>query len=130
MAVFRSLGSDDLPSAARRITIISTTNTDENTPGRIPADATNPTPKASPALRRAQTLATNLGRYLASVPVSIAFAVVIVIAAVLTGTAFGYVSKHTLDVWGTGVQAVFTDGQWWTVFSALSSPTPWSRVTR
>ncbi|MFZ4894902.1 bifunctional lysylphosphatidylglycerol flippase/synthetase MprF [Plantibacter sp. Mn2098] len=64
----------------------------------------------------------NLGRYLASIPVSIGFASIVVIAALLAGTAFRYLPKQTLATWGTGVEVVFSDGQWWTIFSALVVP--------
>ena len=62
------------------------------------------------------------GRYLATVPLSIGFAAVILITALVTGTFFGAPSDVTQHAWSAGVTTVVDEGHWWTVFTALFIP--------
>ncbi|MGG7510201.1 bifunctional lysylphosphatidylglycerol flippase/synthetase MprF [Plantibacter sp. YIM 135249] len=63
-----------------------------------------------------------IGRYLASVPVAVGFAFVILTAALVSGTAFATATTLAVAQWGTGVETVFADGHWWTIFTALVIP--------
>ncbi|QJU54457.1 phosphatidylglycerol lysyltransferase domain-containing protein [Herbiconiux sp. KACC 21604] len=61
-------------------------------------------------------------RYLATIPLSIAFAVLILITSLVAGTFFGPPSEITEDTWAAGVTTVVDMGHWWTVFTALFIP--------
>lgn len=62
------------------------------------------------------------GRYLATIPLSIGFAVLILITALLAGTFFGAPSQTTQDAWAAGVTTVVDQGHWWTIGTALFIP--------
>ncbi|MCS5734857.1 phosphatidylglycerol lysyltransferase domain-containing protein [Herbiconiux daphne] len=62
------------------------------------------------------------GRYLRSVPLSIAFAAIIVVTALVTGTFFGEASADTQAYWSAGVITVVEMGRWYTIFTALFIP--------
>ena len=55
-------------------------------------------------------------------PVSIAFAVVILVTSLVAGTFFGSPSETTQLTWAAGVTTVIDMGHWWTVFTALFIP--------
>ncbi len=62
------------------------------------------------------------GRYLATIPLSIGFAALILVTALITGTFFGAPSEATQNAWSAGVTTVVDQGHWWTVFTALFIP--------
>jgi lysylphosphatidylglycerol synthetase-like protein (DUF2156 family) len=65
---------------------------------------------------------TFAGRYLSTIPVSIGFAALIVVTALVTGTFFGAASADTQAYWSAGVITVIDMGRWWTIFTALFIP--------
>jgi lysylphosphatidylglycerol synthetase-like protein (DUF2156 family) len=65
---------------------------------------------------------TFAGRYLSTIPVSIGFAALIVVTALITGTFFGAASADTQAYWSAGVITVIDMGRWWTIFTALFIP--------
>jgi lysylphosphatidylglycerol synthetase-like protein (DUF2156 family) len=62
------------------------------------------------------------GRYLATVPLSIGFALVILVTSLTVGTFFGAPSTATQEQWAAGVTTTIDMGHWWTVFTALFIP--------
>ncbi|WP_291047915.1 phosphatidylglycerol lysyltransferase domain-containing protein [Herbiconiux sp.] len=62
------------------------------------------------------------GRYLATVPVSIAFAAVVLVTSLIAGTFFGAPSETTQYAWAAGVTTVIDMGHWWTIVTALFIP--------
>jgi phosphatidylglycerol lysyltransferase len=61
------------------------------------------------------------GRYLASIPVSIAFAGIVIVAAWVTGT-LGGASKTTIRWWAASVETTIDSGHWWSVVTAIVIP--------
>ncbi|WP_066041675.1 bifunctional lysylphosphatidylglycerol flippase/synthetase MprF [Herbiconiux solani] len=62
------------------------------------------------------------GRYLRTVPFSIAFAAIILVTALVAGTFFGTASADTQAAWAAGVTTTVDLGTWWSVFTALFIP--------
>lgn len=58
-------------------------------------------------------------RYLASIPLSIGFAALLLVTAVIAGTILQPASKETLDAWSAGVTTTVDGGRWWSILSAL-----------
>lgn len=77
-------------------------------------------PERSPG--RLARVAGWLLRYLRSIPVSLGFAIIVVVGAVATGTSSARVSETVLETWGAGLATTIGDGQWWTVVTALIVP--------
>ncbi|MGD8195622.1 bifunctional lysylphosphatidylglycerol flippase/synthetase MprF [Herbiconiux sp. P18] len=65
---------------------------------------------------------TFAGRYLATIPLSLGFAAVILLTSLVVGTFFGPPSEVTADTWAAGVTTVVDEGHWWTVLTALFIP--------
>jgi lysylphosphatidylglycerol synthetase-like protein (DUF2156 family) len=65
---------------------------------------------------------TFAGRYLATIPLSIGFAVLNLVTALVTGTFFAPASADTQAAWAAGVTTVVDMGSWWTIFTALFIP--------
>jgi lysylphosphatidylglycerol synthetase-like protein (DUF2156 family) len=63
-----------------------------------------------------------IGRYLATIPLSIGLAVLVIITALITGTFFGPASDASADLWSAGVTSTIDMGHWWTIFTALWVP--------
>ncbi|MFC6356396.1 bifunctional lysylphosphatidylglycerol flippase/synthetase MprF [Luethyella okanaganae] len=60
--------------------------------------------------------------YVAHVPVSVGFAALIVVTALLAGTFLGAASIDTKVSWAAGVTTTIENGSWWTVVTALCIP--------
>ena len=63
-----------------------------------------------------------VGRYLATVPLSIGFAVLIVATSLAAGTFFGPASEITQKTWAAGVTTTVDAGHWWTILTAMFIP--------
>ncbi|MEL4318410.1 phosphatidylglycerol lysyltransferase domain-containing protein [Leifsonia sp. YIM 134122] len=61
-------------------------------------------------------------RYFTRVPVSIAFAVLLIATAIISGTIAGHPSKATLDAWAAGVLTTIGQAHWWSPVTALFIP--------
>jgi len=61
-------------------------------------------------------------RYLRSIPVSIACAGLVLIAALAAGTVLSPASSRILSIWGAGVDTTLSQGHWWSVLTALIVP--------
>ncbi len=59
-----------------------------------------------------------LGRYLASIPVSVAFALLVVVTASSTGTLIGPASSATRSAWAASVKNSIDAGHWWSIATA------------
>ncbi|MCT2084638.1 DUF2156 domain-containing protein [Microbacterium enclense] len=67
---------------------------------------------------RLRTIGRAARRFVTTHPVSVAFAVVILTCAALTGTLWG----EDASIWGAGPLATFAAGRWWTLVTALVVP--------
>ncbi len=63
-----------------------------------------------------------LGQFARRIPFSLAFAALLVVTAVVTGTITGPPSHATESQWAAGVLTTVDAGRWWTVLSALVIP--------
>ncbi|MGA1835596.1 phosphatidylglycerol lysyltransferase domain-containing protein [Herbiconiux sp. 11R-BC] len=60
--------------------------------------------------------------YLVTIPFSLAFAAVVLVVSLVTGTFFGPASADTQAFWTAGVTTVVDMGNWWTIVTALFVP--------
>lgn len=65
---------------------------------------------------------TVLRRYLASIPLSLGFAALLVVTALVTGTFFGEPSDPTVQTWAAGVTTTVDAGRWYTILTAPFIP--------
>lgn len=63
-----------------------------------------------------------LAVFVKRVPFSIAFAALLLVTALVTGTIFGPPSSETATWWAAGVTTTYDLGNWWTVVTALFIP--------
>lgn len=63
-----------------------------------------------------------LSAFMRRIPLSIALAVTLVVTAVVTGTAWATASEVTQLTWAAGLSSTVSNGQWWTVVTALLIP--------
>lgn len=63
-----------------------------------------------------------IAAFIRRVPFSIALAVLLVVTAIVTGTAMGPATDATAQAWAAGVITTIDAGRWWTVATALVIP--------
>ena len=63
-----------------------------------------------------------IAAFIRRVPFSIALAVLLVVTAIVTGTAIGPATDATAQAWAAGVITTIDGGRWWTVATALVIP--------
>jgi len=64
----------------------------------------------------------SIPRHLRHTPVSVALAVVMIVGAVLAGSALAPIGADSSATWGAGVLSTLESARWWTVLSALLIP--------
>lgn len=63
-----------------------------------------------------------IGAFARRIPFSIGFGALLIVTAVVTGTALGAPSDATAGYWAAGVTTTVDAGRWWTVVTALGIP--------
>jgi len=71
---------------------------------------------------RLRTTGEALAGFVRRVPFSIAFAVLLLVTSIVTGTIVGEASDATANAWAAGVVTTIDGAQWWTVVTALFIP--------
>ncbi|MGW4928999.1 rhomboid family intramembrane serine protease [Agromyces sp. NPDC004153] len=71
---------------------------------------------------RLRTTGETLAGFARRVPFSIAFAVLLLVTSIVTGTIVGEASDATANTWAAGVVTTIDGAQWWTVVTALFIP--------